>query len=36
MVNDVALKSLEGFTKDLLTQLCDNKTILAEAMERPL
>ena len=36
MANDLAMKSLEGFTEDLLTQLRDNKTMFALAVKRGL
>ena len=34
MASDSALKSLDAFTEDVLTQLCDNKTMFAVAVER--
>ena len=34
MASDTALKSLDAFTEDILTQLCDNKTMFAAAVER--
>jgi len=33
MASDTALKNLDAFTKDVLTQLCDNKTMFAAAVE---
>jgi hypothetical protein len=34
MASDTALTSFDAFTEDILTQLCDNKTMFAAAMER--
>jgi hypothetical protein len=34
MASDTALKSLDAFTEDVLTQLCDNKTMFTAAVER--
>ena len=34
MASDTALKSLDGFTEDILTQLRDNKTMFAAAVDR--